>query len=328
MSFVHSYGKLAATPWPTIRGQILAVLVTSLILLSLRTPLPVFAEEVTAVAQPNGKPPNTSAIPSNHAALTAQRHGDYFVVETRNFRVWSRLNSDETTEFTRRCETVRSGLQANWLSESDASGIWKPKADVVVHRTIVEFGAALGPQHAGSSGCTTVQQVNDRITLRRIDLRADVHDWNTSSLSHELTHLIVAERFGGRRLPRWADEGMAVLAESSRKQAERQKAASRVQAISLSQLLTATEYPPPPGRDAFYAQSARLTEYLVKRGGGVRFLAFVESAMDSSHEIALTKYYDLNGIPGLEAALNSRPLQAESRIQSEPRETACQANPR
>ncbi|MDB5343958.1 MAG: hypothetical protein JWP89_2335 [Schlesneria sp.] len=306
MSFVRSCGKLAATPWQTIRGQILAVLVTSLILLSFGTVFPPFAGEATAVTQPNGKVSDASTAPSNHAVLAAQRHGDYFLVETLNFRIWSRLNSAETMEFTKRCETVRSDLREIWLSESDASGIWTPKADVVVHRSVVEFGAALGPQNAGSSGCTKVQRVNGRITLRRIDLRADAHGWNTSSMSHEVTHLIVADRFGGRRLPRWADEGMAVLAESREKQAQRQRVASLAPAISLSRLLSVAEYPGGRDRDAFYAQSASLTDYLVRHGGGVQFLAFVESAMESGHDIALREYYDLEGLHDLETKLTSK----------------------
>ena len=39
-----------------------------------------------------------------------------------------------------------------------------------------------------------------------------------TALPHELTHLILADRFSPRQVPRWSDEGMAVLADPAEKQ--------------------------------------------------------------------------------------------------------------
>ena len=60
-----------------------------------------------------------------------------------------------------------------------------------------------------------------RTVLRRIDVRADASDWSNAALPHELTHVVLGERFGGHALPRWADEGIAMLSESREKHRER-----------------------------------------------------------------------------------------------------------
>ena len=40
-----------------------------------------------------------------------------------------------------------------------------------------------------------------------------------TALSHELTHVVLADRFAGRQPPRWFDEGIATLADSTEKRA-------------------------------------------------------------------------------------------------------------
>lgn len=263
-----------------------------------------FAIRSLLACEPSSSP--CPIVSAKDVVVSTVRMGDWFVVETLNFRVWSRLNSTDSIACARRCETLRGELLAKWLPERPGQD-WTPKAVVMVHRTLEEFCAAVGTGRTGSSGCATVRHEQGRVAERRIDLRADVHSWSSSTLPHELAHLILADRFGGRRLPRWADEGIAVLAEPPEKQAERKKAASGQRAIALPRLLTAVEYPTTTEeRDAFYAQSTALTDYLVSREGGTRFLTFVEMAMDRGHDVALKKIYRVNGIRELEREWNAR----------------------
>jgi hypothetical protein len=105
----------------------------------------------------------------------------------------------------------------------------------------------------------------------------------------------VAERFTQRRIPRWADEGMAILAEPAEKQ-ERRRVALRQslggnQAFSARELSVLREYPAPARRDLFYGQSASLVAYLIERESPAKFLEFVELSTQGSPDQALAKVY-------------------------------------
>ena len=50
----------------------------------------------------------------------------------------------------------------------------------------------------------------------RTNLRADHPQVLTAILPHEVTHVVLADLFTTQQIPRWADEGMAVLAEPRR----------------------------------------------------------------------------------------------------------------
>ncbi len=231
--------------------------------------------------------------------------GEWLVVETPNFRVWSRLDRQQLITLARRCEQVRGELQSKWLPQV-ADETWTPKAEVVVHRTVGEYRRATGNGSDGSSGSTTVTLEHERVVQRRIDLRSDAEEWSTSSLPHEMTHLVIADRFTRRQLPRWADEGMAVLAESPAKQLKRRQAAltdgSRG-TFSPVDVLRQNGYPAAQRHAGFYAGSAELVAFLVQRKGAETFLAFVESAMTEGAEQALRTFYGIDGFAGLQKEL-------------------------
>jgi len=85
-------------------------------------------------------------------------------------------------------------------------------------------------------------------------------------IPHEVTHTVLATYFGGP-LPRWVDEGAAVLAEDAEEQARQAERCREVlrtpgRAIPLRRLLTMAEYP----QDVLpmYAQGSSLVRYLVR----------------------------------------------------------------
>jgi hypothetical protein len=65
-----------------------------------------------------------------------------------------------------------------------------------------------------TAGSTLIEFRGDKVALRRVDLRADQTSFLTNALPHELTHVVLADRFAACPIPHWADEGMAILAES------------------------------------------------------------------------------------------------------------------
>ena len=288
-------------PWDGIRQPVLAKLIIVLNFYSRFFLTPVLAENAYDTVS------SKSAVEglTKDIVLSAVRQGDVLVVETHNFRISSRLNSADLFVCAQDCETLRNQLHQKWFPDTPSEN-WTPKADIVIHRTVDEFRSALGETSSGASGCVTVKQKHGRVIQRRVDLRADVPDWSNSSLSHEMMHLIVVEHFGERQLPRWADEGMAVLAESREKQFEREKAATGCTSLSLPRLLAFDVYPTGSERAAFYAKSASLTAFLINRGGCDRFVMFIEQSMEVGYERALRENYNLNGICGLDREWNAR----------------------
>lgn len=236
--------------------------------------------------------------------LRAQAAG-WSVIETANFRVWSPMERQHAAALAERCETLRRELSQKWLAQR-VSPNWLPKAEVVVHRTLGEYSAALNISGSESSGCSTIQLDQGRVTYRRIDLRADAVEWSTSTLPHELTHLVIADRFSVRQLPRWVDEGLAVLAESPAKRSQRRQAAAAAKrnqgSLALSDIVLGN--PNPRNCLAFYVESAALVEFLVHRRGPEDFLKFVEKAMDNGYDQALREVYQLDGLRGLHDAWN------------------------
>lgn len=147
---------------------------------------------------------------------------------------------------------------------------------------------------------------------RRIDLRADAVDCFDCALPHELTHVVVADRFTRNRVPRWADEGMAILAETRHKQQRRRAAFERSLATSRPysaiELTTLADYPAAGRLELFYGQSASFVAYLIERESPSKFLEFVELSTTSPAEQALAKVYGVKDWRELEVAWRTRML--------------------
>ena len=143
------------------------------------------------------------------------------------------------------------------------------------------------------------------MTRRRIDLRGDAADWLDCALPHELTHVIMAERFTRVRIPRWADEGLAILAEPQHKQERRRTALKRAldtaRPWTAAELTALSDYPAAGSRDAFYGQSASLVAYLIERDSPEKFLEFVELGQKQGFERALTEIYALRSLTELDS---------------------------
>ena len=220
--------------------------------------------------------------------------GSWLVVETNNFRVHSRLAESEAVELAEFCESHRAELQGVWLEPSNVAA-WSPKCDVYLHASSSDYNRALGHVGDRSVGSTRMNFDKGRPTERRIDLRADAADWSTGALPHELTHVVLGDVFGGRSIPRWADEGMAMLAESPAKKRLRMASlkhstAARI-GFSMSSLLAVQGLPEPHLRDPFYSQSAALVSLLVAERGSTRFIEFVRKSHTSGQVKALDEVY-------------------------------------
>ena len=200
------------------------------------------------------------------------------------------------------CEELRSELCRVW-GLTDRARKWDPLCEIVVHPSAASYLASVGPEAAQTRGCSRIELDNGKVSRRRIDLQMDA-DGSLSALAHELTHVVLADRFHGKPPAHWLDEGIATLADSRAKQLlhERdcQDALSSGHALPLQQLLNLEEFTSPAQMPAFYGQSLSLVSMLARQRTPQQLIDFAVDARDSGYPFALKKHYGINSVAELD----------------------------
>jgi hypothetical protein len=227
----------------------------------------------------------------------------WHAVETTNFRILNYGTQGVSRETANACEELRERLAIQWLGGANRPPGWIPKCDIVLHPSDDAYVREVGIGGRVTVASSLIDRKQGRIAIRRIDIRATQPHWQTAALGHELTHVVLADRFTGQTLPRWIDEGIAILADPAEKQDRhlqdlKNAMASRAE-FRLFELITLTDYPPAQRWGAFYGQSSSLVQYLVAQGGAERFLEFVDRSFQLGCEPALQHVYQL-GVAELE----------------------------
>jgi hypothetical protein len=222
--------------------------------------------------------------------------------ETENFRVYSYGTRNLDERVLRECETRRAQIAKTWFAGQDLS-CWTPKCDLVLHPTLASYRTAAGPPGDCTVACCTIDTPADGMALRRIDVCAARGDW-LDHLPHELTHLLVDCRLTTGDLPRWADEGMALLADPVEKRAAHARDLSRAleggSQFRLVDLLSMDQYPRDGQVATFYGQSMAIVKFLVDRGGTEKFAEFVNQACQRGYDVALSTSYGIDSVGELE----------------------------
>jgi hypothetical protein len=241
-------------------------------------------------------------VPTQAPAAPAQaaQSGRWQVHETANFRI---MHADaalaervaETAERTREAQTKR------WSGAAPREP-WSPKCDVYLYPSARIFSTVTG-QPEDSPGFSTMGMNAGRITARRVNLRADHPNLVGAILPHEVTHVVLADFFTERQVPRWADEGMAVLAEPPGEQ--RHRAADLNEPLTSGRVfrmgdLMVMDYPSAEHWALYYAQSVSLTRFLVERGTPAQFIEFVRGCQRRNHEDELRRVYQIDGYAELQ----------------------------
>jgi hypothetical protein len=247
---------------------------------------------------------------STIVAKTYESKG-WLIQETGSFRVICRRDFTGALRLAEACEALRRQLQETWLG--DVADDWTPRCEIVLHPTVAGYVRELGDGSLTSSGCATIDLEKGRVVKRRVDLRADADDWMNSALPHELTHVVLAEKFTAKQIPRWADEGMAILSEPVAKQALRrsamQRALARTPRFAAGDLLSLAEYPAADRRDVFYGESASLVAYLIELDSPARFLEFTQLGQKQGFERALAEVYQIRSLADLDARWRPRLIE-------------------
>jgi hypothetical protein len=206
------------------------------------------------------------------------------------------------------CEALRQTLAKKWLGDAGAALHWNPKCDIVLHPTDNAYFLEVGSGGRNTVASSLVDRKLGRVVLRRIDVRSTQAHWQASALAHEFTHLVLADRFAGP-LPRWADEGAAILSDPHEKRSRHlhdlKNAVSSQSEFRVLEIMMLTDYPPIQRWGTFYGQSASLVEYLVSEGGEEQFIRFLETTLDLGYERALQQVYHI-GILELERRWRDR----------------------
>jgi hypothetical protein len=219
-----------------------------------------------------------------------------------NFQIYSSHLRCDARRVAERCEQWRTHLHEKWLGD-DAPAAWTPRCIVVVHDGRDAYQAAIGGGGSRTYGSSLVDAEDGRVTQRRIDLLLDARG-SVSALGHELTHVVLADAFGGGSPPLWANEGIAILADVAEKQRLHRRdlahSLQRQTAFHCAELTQLAAYPPAERIPAFYGQSAALVELLARRGGPQSVVPFLRRAAEAGYDQALRESYGLAGLTALQ----------------------------
>ena len=229
--------------------------------------------------------------------------GRWHIAETKNFYVCSDESAAHARRLAEGAEAQRAALQKLWLgAESDKA--WSPRCHVVLHSTRKGYVAAVGRGGQWTIGSSLVHADQGKVTGRRIDLIGVGTNFLTEALPHELTHVVLRDRFPAEALPHWADEGTAVLADATDKQyrhaCDLQQALAGRATFHAAELLNVGDYPEVGRLGTFYGQSASLVKFLVDREGHARFVDFLDQATNDGYDAALAEHYSIEGVQELD----------------------------
>lgn len=201
------------------------------------------------------------------------------------------------------CEQLRAELRQHW-GVREQSQSWEPRCRIVLHGSTESYLAAAGAQAARTKGCATIRLQDGRIAARQIDLLVEP-DGTLPALPHELTHIVMADRFLGRQPPHWFDEGVAMLADARDKQLLHERdcrdALATGRSLPLSTLLQLEQFTSPDQLPAFYGQSLSLVRMLSQDRKPETLLHFAADSQEVGYVQALRRHYGIGSVHELEA---------------------------
>ncbi len=202
------------------------------------------------------------------------------VLESKSFRVHYVGSSTVAERIAALCEQSRQALRERWLGTTTTSE-WTPKCDVFLYPNGAEF-QRLTRWPAEMWGVADLQVGDGKVWLRHLYVRTDDEKRLDKVIVHELTHVVLADHFTEHQIPRWADEGIAVLSEPAERLIEMRQwlkqEATQGRIFTLQQLVNQRELPGDRRLgDLFYAQSSSLVEFLLadRRLSATQVLRFV-----------------------------------------------------
>jgi hypothetical protein len=215
-----------------------------------------------------------------------------FQYASENFAI-SNVGDAEGRVIVDAAEGWRSKLAVQWLGKELPN--W-PKRCPIVFRL----------EDGGSSGATTINfDFKGGVEFVSMKLNGSLATILGNNLPHEVMHTVLATHFA-RPLPRWADEGVAVLTEGTesvnKHEAVLNGLMQKNQHVPLRRLLSVKENNEVPNVMLLYAQGASVVRFLVERKDKPTFLKFLASGMKGDWQTAAKEAYDFASIEAVETA--------------------------
>ncbi|MBI3409340.1 MAG: hypothetical protein HY040_13430 [Planctomycetes bacterium] len=243
-------------------------------------------------------PAPTVVVQVNHLGRNPQ---GWQVAETSHFLIFHNQAKEVIEKVARVAESTRVEMSRKWFNTEGET--WTPKCELILHATVADYTRATGV--AGTSpGHTRIESdpSGQRVVGRRMDLRCDNPSMVEAVLPHETTHVVLAGQFGRHQVPRWADEGIAVLSEPRDKIDQHRRNLNKVMAeralFGLKELMEMNDYPQSARIQAFYAQAVCLADFLSKERGPFVFTSFVRDGLREGYDTSLRRHYqsDFNAL--------------------------------
>jgi hypothetical protein len=238
------------------------------------------------------------------------------LAETPHFRIFHHQSAEFAEKAARIAEQTRLDMYRKWFGNDGPE--WTPKCDLYLHANGQEYTRATGVPSQSPGHSRFDSENSGRVIGRRMDLHCDVPTMLDAVLPHETTHVVLAGQFGRHQVPRWADEGMAVLTEPREKidQHRRNMARSHQegQLFNVRELMHLQDYPQARRVPVFYAQSVVLVDFLTSLRGPRVFADFLRDGLNGGYEQALAKHYGIRDFNDLQARWNRQVLAEINRF--------------
>lgn len=250
-----------------------------------------------AKRQPAAASAASGAAEPSRLRTSRDGHG-WDILESAHFKLYHRgyAHAERVVEI---AERTRAAVARKWLG-GDQTLRWASPCEIYLHADGSAYAQATGqsPQSPGHMSLHAEKNDASRVYGRRIDLQATHPYLLDAVLPHETTHVVLADQFGRHYLPRWADEGLAVLSEPyDRIGRHLQGLAGHYgngRAFSAAELMRLNDYPEPGRMGVFYGQSVCLVQFLAEQRGPQTVVAFLRAALDQGYEPALRTFYDMS----------------------------------
>lgn len=156
---------------------------------------------------------------------------------------------------------------------------------------------------SGAGGATTFAFDGGRVLSQHMHIEGSLDRLLASVLPHEITHTVFADYFRCP-VPRWADEGGAVLSEDEVERNRHDQLVRQIlnagKAIPLRRLFALRDYP--SDVMALYAEGYSVAHFLVSASNRQQFLAFVAHGMQYGWDHAVQAHYRYRNVEELEQA--------------------------
>lgn len=190
-------------------------------------------------------------------------------------------------------EKYRKELAVQWFGRKLPD--WTSRCPVVVD-----------PGTMQAQGSTSFSLIGGEFSRWKIVVRGPYDDILHSVLPHEVSHAVFATHFG-RPLPRWADEGAAMLAEDeSEQRRHRLMIRDRLEDAAsgyLRKILRMHDYPAGSRNMVdLYVTGYSLTAFLVQKEDRENYVRFLVQAARTGWDRAVRDVYGYESIEALETA--------------------------